>query len=164
MQTSDYPAGIGAAKSKYVNTHLGAKTLTFNLPSLVPGHVHMFRYRATVAVINAGFTLLAAIPNFKYQLLECAAIAYGGAVSGLTALQVSGTQAGSAAVLFSYAQASLAQSTVLKTATAGTTILADGASFAPCDAGAAVTVAKTGGSAATATGVDIIVSYTIVPA
>jgi len=164
MQTADYPAGLGSIKSKYFNTHLGAKTLVFTLPSLVPGHIHVLRYRATVAVINAGFTLLTALVGFKYQLVECAAIAYGGAVSGLTALQVSGTQAGSAAVLFSYAQASLAQSTVLKTATAGTTILADGASFAPCDAGAAVTVAKTGGSAATATGVDIIVSYTIQPA
>ena len=119
------------------------------------------RTRVTLAQINAGFTLLAAVTDFKYRLIGCTAIAIGGAAGGLTAVEVRGTQAAGAAILVSYAQASLTQSTVLKDGGAGTTVLADGASYIQNDATTAITVIKAGADLTTATDIDINLTYAL---
>lgn len=127
---------------------------------LAPKVVHCVRRRCTIAEVNAGVTLLAAIPGYKYRMVDCIAIAIGGAVGTLTTVDVLGTQS-SGVKLVAYAQASLTRSTVLRPGVSGATVLADGASFAACDANTAITVGKTGGTGDTATHVDIIFSYTI---
>ncbi len=123
--------------------------------------VRVVRRRNTIAEVNAGVTLLAA-PGaaYKYRMVSCKAIAYGGAVGGTTTVDVLGTQTTSKK-LVAFAQASLTQSTVLTAGGTGSTVLADGASFIACDANTAITVGKTGNDLTTATGVDIIFEYVI---
>lgn len=125
------------------------------------GAVQNIRTRFTIAQINAGATLLAAIPGHKYRMVSCTAIAYGGAAGAVTTVDVLGTQSASGVKLVAYAQASLTQSTVLKDGGSGATVLADGASYAACDANTAITVGKTGSSVTTATGVDVNFTYVI---
>jgi hypothetical protein len=122
--------------------------------------VKNIRVRATVAQVNAGLTLLAAVTGYSYRLVDCAMIAIGGAVSAVTTIDILGTQTTSKK-LVAFGQVELTQSTVLKPGIAGATVLADGASFVACDAGTAISVLKTGTDAATATHVDIILSYVI---
>ncbi len=118
------------------------------------------RRRCTVAEINAGVTLLAAVPGFKYRLVDATLIAIGGAASGATDVRILGTRT-SAVALIVAAIAGLTQSAVLKPNSANVTVLADGASFTPLDAGTDVTVGKTGGTLATATNIDVIVNYVL---
>lgn len=127
----------------------------------VPAPIMTLRTRVVLADINAGATLLAAIAGYKYRLVSAFAIAYGGAVGALTTLDILGTQATSSVKLVAYAQASLTQSAVLVSGGSGAAVLADGASYAACDAGTAITIGKTGGTATTATGVDVILNYAI---
>lgn len=150
-----YPVGSGFPKSFY------------RKGSLVEfGVLKQQRTRVTVAQINAGFTLLPAIPGVRWRVDDLKLIAVGGAVTGATDVRLLGTRSGSAVNLGIAAVAGLTQSTVLRLgspfATAGTAsivALADGGSHSQLDANTAVTVGKTGGSAATATAVDVILSY-----
>ena len=119
------------------------------------------RHRVTVAEINAGHELLPAITGRAYRIVSVTAIAYGGAVGTTTTVDILGTQAAGSVKLVAYAQASLTQSTVLNAGDAGAAVLADGASFAVCDAATAITISKTGGDADTATGIDVIITYVI---
>ncbi len=119
------------------------------------------RSRVTIANVNAGATLLAALPGYKYRLVSAFAIAYGGAVGALTTVDILGTQSASSVKLVAYAQANLTQSTVLVSGGTGAAVLADGASYAACDANTAITIGKTGSSGTTATGVDVILNYAI---
>jgi len=124
------------------------------------GLVKHIRTRLTIAQINAGATLLAAVPGYKYRMLECSAIAVGGAVAAVTAVEVRGTLS-SARILVSFAQASLTQSTELRAGDTGSTILADGASFTQNDANTAITVIKAGADITTATHVDVLFTYAL---
>lgn len=124
------------------------------------------RTRVTVAQINAGFTLLPALPGVKWRIIDLKMIAVGGAVTGATDVRLLSTQSGAGAALGIAAVAGLTQSTVLRLgspfATAGTAsivALADGKSHIANDVNKAVTAGKTGGSAATATAVDFILDY-----
>lgn len=119
------------------------------------------RKRFSIAQVNAGATILAAIAGFKYRLVDVLAIAIGGAVGALDTVDVLGTQAASGVKLAAFAQASLTQSTVLRPAVSGTAVLADGASFVANDANTAITVGKTGATGTTATHVDIILTYAV---
>lgn len=121
---------------------------------------HTIRKRFTIAEVNAGATLLAAIAGFKYRMIDVIGIAIGGAVGTLTTVDVLGTQT-SGVKLAAFAQASLTQSTVLRPGVSGTTVLADGASFVANDVNTAVTIGKTGGTGDTATHVDIILTYAV---
>lgn len=123
--------------------------------------VHNLRTRLTIAQVNAGVTLLAAIAGKSYRLTGCDAIAYGGAVGAVTTVDVKGVQATSTVKLVAFAQASLTQSAVLKMGGSGAAVLADGASHTACDVNTAITLAITGSNVTTATGIDIILSYTI---
>lgn len=126
----------------------------------VAGVVQHLRVRVPIATVNAGGTLLAAIAGYKYRLVDCWAIAYGGAVGALTTIDIGGTQS-SGVVLVAFAQANLTENTVLKAGGTGAAVLAAGASFSACDAGTAITIAKTGSSGTTATGVDVLLSYVL---
>jgi len=118
------------------------------------------RHRMTVSEINAGHELLPAITGQSYRVIECIAIAYGGAVGTVTTVDILGTQSAGGVKIFTYAQVSLTQSAVL-TGTADATVLADGASFSPMDVTTAITVGVTGAAADTATGIDFIITYVI---
>ena len=121
--------------------------------------VYSHRQRVTIAEINAGATLLAAVSGKSYRLVSCNAIAYGGAAGAVTTVDVLATQSASGVKLVAYAQASLTQSAVLKDGGTGAAVLADGASYVANDANTAITIGKTGSDVTTATGVDIILQY-----
>jgi len=124
------------------------------------GFVQSIRQRFTIAQVNAGATLLAALPGFKYRMIQCSAIAIGGAVGAVTTVDVIGTQS-SAVKLAAFAQASLTQSAELRAGDTGGAILADGASFVACDANTAITVGVTGSAITTATHIDFIFEFVV---
>lgn len=125
------------------------------------GDVQTQRFRVTVANIIAGFTLLAARSGFQYRMIDCLAIAIGGAAGTVTTVDILGTQSASSVKLFAFAQANLTQSTVLRPAVAGTAVLADGDSFVACDDNTAITIGQTGSDIDTATHVDIVLTYAL---
>jgi predicted RecA/RadA family phage recombinase len=127
------------------------------------GEVISIRRRLTTAEINAGATLVPAVAGRRYRLVDAAALSYGGAATGLTTLDISGTVT-TTRKLVAFAQASLTQSTLLRAGATGAALLADGASFTQNDANSGITVGVTGSALATATGVDIFLSYAIDPA
>lgn len=117
------------------------------------------RQRFTLAQVNAGATVLAAVSGYKYRLVSCKVIAIGGTAATGTTVDILATQSTSSVKLVAYAQASLTQSTVLKDGNSGATVLADGASYVQNDANTAITIGKTGASFATATNFDVIMEY-----
>lgn len=128
------------------------------------------RTRVTVAQINAGFTLLPALPTVRWRLVDLMLISIGGAATTSTDVRVLGTRAAASVALGIAAIAGLTQSTVLRLgspfATAGTASivpLADGASFTQLDANTAMTVGKTGGTLAGATNIDVLLGYVADP-
>lgn len=123
--------------------------------------VHNQRFRVTIAQINAGLTLLPAVGAAKYRLVDCIAIAIGGAAGTVTTVDILATQATSSVKLVAFAQASLTRSAVLRAGASGASVLADGASFAANDVNTAITIGKTGSAIDTATAVDVLLSYTI---
>lgn len=131
-----------------------------NSRTFTPGVLYQVRRRCTAAEVNAGVTLLAAIAGFKYRMVNCSMIAYGGAVGAVTTIDVIGTQS-TAQKLAAFAQASLTQSTELRAGDTGSTILADGASFVANDVNTAITVGITGSNVTVATGVDVILEYAV---
>lgn len=127
-------------------------------------NVFHWRERFTAAQIDAGQTILPAVPGYKYRIVDMAMIAIGGAVTGATDVRFLGTQAAASVALLISAIAALTQNTLLRAGAANATVLAGGASFAECDNNTAITIGKTGGSVATATHVDFLISYVLVPA
>ena len=125
------------------------------------GQVRNVRTRFTTAQINAGATLVPAVAGYKVRMVDVIGIAIGGNAATVTTVDVLGTQATSSVKLAAFAQASMTRSTALRPGVSGTTVLADGASFAACDAGTGITVGKTGSDLATATHVDISFSYVL---
>lgn len=126
------------------------------------GTVLQFRRRCTIAEINAGVTILNAIPGFKYRLVDAAMIAIGGAVGATTTVDLLATQAAASVKLVAAAIAGLTQNTRLNAGDANSAILAAGASFVENDANTGITANKTGATATTATHVDILIQYTLV--
>lgn len=171
MHTSQYPHGSNSFYSRYVAPVLkfyrrSDHTEFYSIDGdskrvILPDTVRQIRTRFTIAQVNAGATLLAALPGYKYRMVGCNAIAIGGAAGAVTTVDVLGTQATSSVKLVAYAQASLTQSAVLKDGGTGAAVLADGASYAACDTNKAITVGKTGSSVTTATHVDVLFEYVI---
>jgi hypothetical protein len=122
------------------------------------------RERVTIADINAGYTLLPAVPGYKYRMTYLAMIAIGGAGAGATDVRILATQAAASVALLITAIAALTRSALNTPPAANNTILADGASYAENDVNTAITVGKTGGALITATHVDFIVDYELIPA
>jgi predicted RecA/RadA family phage recombinase len=125
------------------------------------GRMFTFRKRLAIATINAGATLLPAIPGVKYRICDAFAIAVGGAVTSNTTVDLKGVQATVAQKLVAFTQASLTQSAMVRAGSAGGTLLADGASFAQCDVNTAITIANTGAAITVATSVDVEFTYAI---
>ena len=122
--------------------------------------VRNLRTRSTIAVVNAGATLLAAVTGYKYRIISATAIAVGGSAAAVTTVDILGTQS-SSVKLVAYAQASLTQSSVLKDGGTGATVLANGASYVACDAATAITIGITGSAITTATHIDTNISYVL---
>jgi hypothetical protein len=172
MDSRSYPQGSNTLKSKYV-----AGVLIFYRPSdgaelfridpsvqggyLIPGVVKNIRTRFTTAQVNAGASFLPAIAGYKYRMIDMRAISIGGAASGLTTLDILGTQSSSSVKLAAFAVAALTQNTVLNAGDSGGAVLAGGVSFVANDSGTGITIGKTGSSLATATHVDVIATYVL---
>jgi len=123
--------------------------------------VQNIRMRCSAAQIDAGVTLLPAVPGFAYRLVDASMIAVGGAVTGATDVRILGTRAAGSVALLVTAIAALTQSALVRLGATNAVILANGASHTPLDANTAVTVGKTGGGVATATHVDVNVDYVL---
>lgn len=121
------------------------------------------RERFTAAQIDAGQTLLPAVPGYKYRIVDMAMIAIGGAVTGATDVRFLGTAASASVALLIAAIAALTQNTLLRAGATNATVLAAGASFTELDGNTAITIGKTGGAVATATHVDFLISYCLEP-
>jgi hypothetical protein len=123
--------------------------------------VRALRTRVTTANVNAGATLLAAIPGYKYRLHDAAMIAIGGGAATATTVDILATQSASSVKLVANAVAGLTQNTLLRAGATNSTILAGGVSFVANDANTAITIGKTGSDLATATSIDVLLLYTI---
>lgn len=150
------PVYSGVTHSRLKAINLEADVLT------VTNHPVMYtrRTRFTIAQVNAGATLVAAIPGKSIRMVNCKAISVGGAAGAVTTVDVLGT-ASTSRKLVAFAQASLTQSAVLTAGGTGAAVLADGASYTANDAGTAVTVGKTGSNVTTATHIDVIFDYVV---
>ena len=122
------------------------------------------RTRVTIAQINAGFTLLPALPGVRWRLTDWTMVAVGGAVAAATDVRILGTRAAASVALAVTAVAALGQSVVTRAGVSNAVVLADNASFTQLDVNTAITCGKTGSTATTATHVDIILRYVADPA
>ena len=115
------------------------------------------RDRATAAQVNAGKTILDVEDGYKFRLVDCIMIAVGDDAGTATGVQVKcgGT------VLIDAKVAALTQSTVARAGDSDVDVLADGASFVTQGDGDDVTVVKDGDDLATATHIDVILSYVL---
>lgn len=125
------------------------------------GRMISVRKRFTAAQFNAGATLVPAIPGIKVRMVDAFAMAYGGAVGAVTTADILATLVTVSRKLVAFGQAALTQSTMVRAGAAGGVILADGASFTANDAGAAITVLKTGADITVATGIDVTFTYSL---
>ncbi len=149
--------GVTHSRLKAINLEADTATVTqLNLAT----NVLNVRKRFTIAEVNAGATLVAAVTGKSIRMVNCKAIAVGGAAAAVTTVDVLGT-ATTGRKLVAFAQANLTQSTVLTAGGTGATVLADGASYTANDAGTGVTVGKTGSAVTTATHIDVIFDYVL---
>lgn len=123
--------------------------------------VRSVRQRFTIAEINTGATLLPAVANRRYRIVDCSMISIGGAASGATTVDLRGTQSASVVNLVANAVAGLTQNALLRAGAANSAILAGGVSFASCDVNTPITVSRTGSALATSTHIDVIVLFEI---
>jgi hypothetical protein len=166
--TSGSGAGMCGPGSTYTNLTTGVQYINIGTKAspnwFAPdvNGVNQLRTRLTTAQVNAGGTLVAAVPGFQIQMVDCAMIAVGGAATSSTSINLAGTQASSTVQLIANAVAGLTQSTVLRAGAANSAVLADGASFAPNDVNTAITYAKVGSNLTVATAIDVLFSYRLV--
>jgi hypothetical protein len=144
----DYPAGRGVAQERYIKDTL----VQFS-------EVRSFRQRLTLLQINAGFTLLPALPGVRWQLTDWVMIALGGNATSATSINIIGTSGAAAVQLAVAAVAGLTRSAVLRAGAANATVLADGASFLPMDVNTAITAITVGSALTVSTGIDIFADY-----
>jgi hypothetical protein len=154
-------SGISQDNVRINSGSAALQTLTVTGSVVAAGVVMNVRQRFTIAEVNAGATLVAAVAGKSIRMVDCRAIAIGGAAGAVTTVDVLGTST-TARKLVAYAQANLTQSTVIGAGHAGGAVLADGASFTANDAGTAVTIGKTGSNVTTATHIDVIFDYVLV--
>jgi len=123
------------------------------------------RTRVTLAQMNAGLDLLAAVAGLKYRLVNYKIIAIGAnaaATANATGVAIKGVQSSSTVKLGVCVLAGLTRSTVNVATSANNTVLADGASFVACDANSKISVQADGGTdLITATAFDVIIDYAV---
>jgi hypothetical protein len=156
---------VGAIGSVRYGTALEAATADNDIIEVLvdgnTGGVQHLRVRTTTANVNAGATLLPAIPGRSYRLVDATMISIGGNAAGATAIRITGTQSASSVQLVSNTVGALTQNTrVLAGVTANSSILADGASFTACDANTAITLTASG-TLTTSTNIDVLLSYVV---
>jgi hypothetical protein len=129
------------------------------------GIVIQSRQRFTTAALNTGVTVVAAPgADAALRLIDCAMIAIGANAATATSVDLVSTQATASVKLVANAIAGLTRGAVLRAGqTANSVVLQDGASFVANDANAAITASVTTNNLATATAVDIILTYAIDP-
>ena len=149
--------GVTHSRLKAINLEADTATIT---QLNVTDSVLSTRKRFTIAEVNAGATLVAAVAGKSIRMVNCKAIAVGGAAGAVTTVDVLATLS-TGRKLVAFAQANLTQSTVLTAGGTGAAVLADGASYTANDAGTAVTVGKTGSNVTTATHIDVIFDYVL---
>ena len=156
---------VGASGSVRYGTALESATADNDIIEVLvdgnTGGVQHLRVRTTTANVNAGSTLLPAIPGRSYRLVDATMISIGGNAAGATAIRITGTQSASSVQLVSNTVGALTQNTrVLAGVTANSSILADGASFTACDANTAITLTASG-TLTTSTNIDVLLSYVV---
>lgn len=144
----DYPAGRGAYQERYI------KDVYVQF-----GEIRSQRSRVTLTQMNAGFTLLGALPNVRWQLTDWLMIANGGNATTGTSVNIVGTSAGSAVQLAVTAIAALTRSAVVRAGASNAVVLADGASFLPMDVNTPITVITVGTAMTVSTSFDIFFDY-----
>jgi len=150
---------------KKLGVALGSATIANDLCTEVEAAPRVACIRVATAQVNAGATLLPALPGRKYRIHDIALIAIGGNAATATGVLVRGTQAATVVKLMDAKVAGLTRSTLLRAGTATNgLILADGASFVANDVNTAITIIKDGSDLATATHIDVLLTYEIVPA
>jgi len=123
--------------------------------------VQTIRTRVTTAEANAEATILAAISGYKIRVVDWTMIAIGGNAATATSVRLRATQGASAVSLAVVLIAALTRSTAVKPNSANVTNLADGAAFVANDAGTGITVDVDNDNLATATHIDVILSYVL---
>lgn len=157
---------VAASGSLYVGRALEASTANNDVIEVLTsgpdlGAARVLRARVTTANVNAGATLLAAVPGLKYRVHDMAMIAIGGAAATATTIDILATQSASSVKLMASAVAGLTQNTLLRAGATNGAILAGGVSFVANDANTAITIGKTGSDLATATHIDVLLTYSI---
>lgn len=128
---------------------------------IVPGGTRSVRARFATSEVNSGAVILPAIPGFRYRVQDMAMIAVGGNAATADSVDILGTRT-SGVKLMAGLVAGLTRSTLLRAGTATNgVILADGASFTAVDANTPITIGKTGSNLATATHVDVLITYVL---
>jgi hypothetical protein len=157
---------VGSSGSVRYGTALEAATADNDVIEVLvdgnTGGVQHLRTRVTTANVNAGSTLLPAIPGRSYRLVDLSLIAIGGNAATATGVQVRATQSASGVTLMDAKVAGLTQNTLLRIGTATNGLpLAGGLSFVANDANTAITIIKDGSDLATATHIDVLLSYVV---
>jgi len=117
------------------------------------------RTRVTIAQVNAGATLVAGVAGMTLRLIDAFIISIGGAAAAVTTVDIASTQSSSAVKLVACAQAALTEAGLLRAGASGAAVLAAGVSFVANDAGAAITIGKTGSAVTTATHFDVVLLW-----
>jgi len=172
MDSTVYPQGSGGLKSKY---NKDTKVLEFfdssgtKVYAIDPatqtvfggGIVNYVKKRFTAAEVNAGATILAAKPGWKYRMVDCSMAAEGGNAATATSVEVSGTQSASGVDLISNTVGILTDDALARMGITNSTLLADGLWAAANDANTAITISATTNNLATATHVNVYMTYVV---
>lgn len=172
MDARTYPVGKGGSKPVY-NKTTGVLEF-FNssgdvIYALDPatkevfggGVVNYVKKRFTVAEVNAGDTILAARPGYKYRMIDCSMAAEGGAAGTATSVEVSATQSAASVDLVSNTVGILTDDALVRMGITNSTLLANGLWAAANDANTAITIGKTGGALDTATHINVYMTYVV---
>lgn len=121
------------------------------------------RIRSTAAEVNAGNEVLPAVAGHQYRIVDWTMIAIGGNAATATSVDLVATQGASTVRPAVVAVAALTRSTAVKPNSSNVTLLADGASHSLLDENTGVSISKQSGGSnlATATAIDLIISYTL---
>src|SRR5262245_41798477 len=119
------------------------------------------RVLAAQFVTTPGLVILPATSRGRYRLVDATFVANGGATGGATSIDLTGTRSGAKVILITMPVAGLTRSTVLDMGAAGSTVLADGASFDLLDINTGINVERVGAAVSGATSIDVMLTYAL---
>ena len=140
---------------------LGSHVATLNGDAVVACQ----RHRVTLAEMNNGHTILAAVSGLKYRLIDVKVIAVGGAMAATaaaTGIAIYGTKATTVTALYTVLLAAGAENAVCQINTANTSVPAAGAFWTANDAATAITCKTVTAGAfdlITVQNIDVILTY-----